>query len=481
MKIKRFEAASMPEALRLIKKEFGEDAVILSAKTMKKNRLLAKDPKVRVVVTAAIDRTPEPSAQQDIHTGGRPTADRDDRGEQEKVRASTGSQGMNILKRFKPITPTGQKKLKPKIVQLMNADEAPPENSGFQDLLISCGIRESIAADMAEKAEALLPRERAAEPDYTNSLCQVIEAKGWVGPIKPKSRPRQRIMVMLGPSGVGKTSAVAKLCAKHIMQQQQSVALISFDNQRIAGTAELERYARILGVPFRTVFDPGDVPAVLDEMAAFELLIVDTPGFEAEDRILCERLRRLVNALGEAERYLLINADSQECVMARIIELSRPFGIQRLFFTRMDWAVELGPMINQVAASNLPIAYLSDSSKVPDGIQIATAGELARRVIPRNVDPSASQTDTTVTVVKGHDARTRDVYYVANRNSDIFHQNDCKSVQRINTDNMIVFKDPSEAMGRQFKPCRMCCSELIFPKPIDRLARGYAGHRYFRK
>ena len=308
-----------------------------------------------------------------------------------------------------------------------------------------------------------------------------MEAKGWVGAIKPKSRANQRIIVMLGPSGVGKTSAVAKLCARHIMQHQESVAMISFDNQRVAGTAELERYARILGVPIRMIFDLEDVPAVMEQMAAYELLIVDTPGFESEDRILCEQLRRLLNAMGDPERYLMLGADAQESVMARIVEFCRPLGVQRLFFTRLDWAVEVGPMINQVAASNLPIAYLSDSAKVPDGMQIATAEDLARRIVLPNRNPSASQDDAKVTVVKGRDVPAQDDYYVANRNSDIFHLNGCKSVQRINTDNMIVFKDPSEALGRQFKPCRMCCSDLIIPKPIDRLARGYAGRRTYHR
>jgi flagellar biosynthesis protein FlhF len=477
MKIKRFEAGSMSEALRKIKKEFGEEAVILSAKTMKKNSLLSRNPKGRVVVTAAVDRAPVPAAAQSPRAAVKPDVEPD---ADARASASEASHGINILKRFNPITPTGQKKVKPKIVQLMNASQAS-ETNDLRDLLISHGIRESIAADMAEKTAALQSGEDASNQNYAGSLAQVIEATGWVGSIKPKSHLKQRIMVMLGPSGVGKTSAVAKLCARHVMQHQESIAMISFDNQRVAGTAELERYARIIGVPIKTIFNLDDVPAVMEEMASFELLIIDTPGFEADDRILCEQLRRLVSALGDPERYLLINADAQESVMARIIEFGRPLGIQRLFFTRMDWAVDMGPMINQVVASKLPIAYLSDSAKVPDGIQIATAGDLARRLIRQNGNSSAHHGDAMVSVVPRRDGCSQGTYYVANSNSDIFHRNDCKSVQRINTDNMVVFKDPSEAIGRQFKPCRMCCSELIFPKPIDRLARGYAGYRTYRK
>jgi flagellar biosynthesis protein FlhF len=478
MKIKRFEATNMAEALRKIKKEFGDEAVILSAKTMKKNSLLGKSQTSRVVVTAAIDRTPAPVVGRGFDAVPKQSADG---GEDEKLNTSKSNHGIDILRRFNPISLTGQKKVKPKIVQLMSTSEASPGWDDLRERLLSRGICESIAADMAEKAAAILPRGDVSEQDYVNSLSQVIEAMGLAGGLQPMNRSKQKIIVMLGPSGVGKTSAVAKLCAKYVMQQQESVAMISFDNQRIAGTAELERYARIIGVPLKTIFDLSKVKAVMDEMASYGVLIVDTPGFEAEDRILCEQLRRLVSALGEPERYLLINADAQEKVMARIIEFSRPLGIQRLFFTRLDWAVDVGPMFNQAVASNLPIAYLSGSSKVPDGIKVASADDLARRAILQNQNQPALHEDATVTVIQCQNTGGQGAYYVANRNSDIFHQNDCKSVQRINTDNMIVFKDPSEAIGRQFKPCRMCCSELIFPKPVDRLARGYAGHRYYQK
>jgi len=475
MKIKRFEASNMSDALRKIKKEFGEEAVILSAKTVKKNSLLGKSKGGQVVVTAAIDKAPA------CKKNGAISDPPSDHAENAEGCAPKGCSGINILKSFNPITLTGQKKVKPKIVQLMNADKERPRERYLRDLMVSHGISEDIADDLESKAAALLPQENISAQDYLGSLAQVMEAKGLVGTVRKKNQSNQRIVVMLGPSGVGKTSAVAKLCARHTLQLQESVALVSFDNQRVAGTAELERYARILDVPFKTIFDLHEVHAVMSEMASFDLVIVDTPGLTAEDQVLCEQLRRLMTAMDDPERYLLINADAQERVMSRIIGFFRPLGIQRLFFTKLDWAVDVGPMINQAVASDLPIAYLSNSSKVPDGIQVASATDFARRILPPSQDQPAWSDDSAVTVIQRQNLSRHGVYYVANRNSDIFHLNDCKSVQRINSDNMIVFKDPTEAMGRQFKPCRMCCSELISPKPIDRLARQYAGHRYYHQ
>ena len=476
MKIKRFEASSMPEALRKIKRELGEEAVILSAKTIKKNNLLGKKKAELVIVTAAIDRSPaEPVAKPENIGPQEPAA-----GAAVDVKAeSSGSYGaLNILKRFNPITITGQKKVKPKLVQWMNEEATEKQDRRIYDLLISQGVEEGIAADMQSQAESLLSKQRSEERDYLSILVQLLEANEIVDSGAGNARKSRRIMVMLGPAGVGKTSAAAKLAAEHTIRLQQSVALVSLDNQRVAGRTELERYAQILKIPLKTVFDADELHTVMGELTTSDLVIIDTPGMSSEDHALSERIRRIVARLDSPELYLLIGADLHEGAMSRIIGFFRTFDIHRLFFTRLDWAETVGAMINHAAASHLPIAYLSDSAKVPEGLKIAKAEELLDRMLPERHARTTDAPEPWVTVVQGAKTDRNGPCYVANRNSDIFHHHDCKSAKRINRANMAVFRDPAEAMSRKFKPCRMCCSELI-PKPIDRLARGYAaGNRY---
>ena len=474
MKIKRFEASSMSEALRQIKKEFGDEAVILSAKSVKKSSLLGKKKTDLVVVTAAIDKSPAGSVPQQIES--QVQIEGADFKETEK-HSEDNYGGLNILKRFNPITQTGQKKVKPKIVQLMNATENQKKKRFLYDLLVSQGVNEDIAAGMDIAGTALLPEENITERDYRTVLGQVLEANGIVSTVRKKDHNGPRIVVMLGPSGAGKTSAVAKMAARHIIHLHESVALVSLDNQRVAGTSELERYAQILKAPLKTASDVEELRSAVQNLSTFDMVILDTPGMAADDQILCERVRRMIAALDDPELYLLIGADLHEKVMTRIIGFFKSFEVQRLFFTRLDWAAALGPIINQVTAFDLPVSFISDSPKVPEGLNIASTQDLAARFIPDTGGLHAEEPLATVIATGHRDPEAN--YYVANRNSDIFHLNDCKSVKRINTSNMVVFKDPAEAMGRQFKPCRMCCSELIFPKPVDRLARGFAaGNRY---
>jgi flagellar biosynthesis protein FlhF len=474
MKIKRFEASSMSEALRSIKKEFGEEAVILSAKTIRKGRFIGKKNALKVVVTAAIDRLSdvmqtEMSDSIQLENESQVT---------EKKAKSPGvfANGNSMLKRFSPITKTGQKILKPKFVHLMTESEEQQTPFSLYRRLLDTGLTEEIASEFDQQLRGLLHNQETQAEDIRHALSQGIQVRNIVRTTQHGDYGNQKCIAMVGPAGVGKTSAVAKMAAKMAMQQSTSVAIISMDNQRVAGTTELERFSKIIGVPFATAFTVDALKKVTTQLKSCKMTIIDTPGISPDDPVQREKLRRMLSSIDHVESYLLIHATLEEKAMARIIDFFKPLNPKNLLFTGLDWAVKFGHMINQSEAHHLPIGHLSNSAKIQDGLKAATAEVLAGLLLYGD-QGEAKRKNQQVTVITPSKAKN-DQYYVANSNSDIFHFHECKSVKRINTDNMIVFKDAAEAMGQQFKPCRMCCSELFAPKPIDRLARGYAGSRY---
>jgi flagellar biosynthesis protein FlhF len=474
MKIKRFEASNMSAALRQIKKEFGEEAVILSAKTVKKNqRLLGKKSLQKVVVTAAIDKKTNPLKAGAVELGQ--DVQSDSSGTDENQENKSTSTGSSILKRFNPITKTGQKIIRPKIMQQMTA---PKENKGqraYYQRLIDSGLSAKIASEWDEQMGALLPESDVPSHEIQQALAQAIKAKGIVGSSHKAAPGQQKCVVMMGPAGVGKTCAVAKMAAKQTLGHPNSIAIISLDNQRVAGAVELERFSKIMGVPFETAFTPEELKDKLSQLNPYALIIIDTPGISPNDHIQREKMRRQLSSIDNAENLLLLNASLQEKATAQIIEYFRLLDVHSLFFTGLDWAVDYGMMINQAVTEQIPIGYLSDSPKIPEGIQVSTADYLAGLLMGLDADDEG-EGDQPISFIQKQQPSNAP-YYVANRNSDIFHFHNCKAVKRINTENMVVFKDPAEAMGQQFKPCRMCCSELIVPKPLDRLVRGYAGNR----
>ncbi len=476
MKIKRFEAPTMAEALREIEKEFGEEAVILSAKSQKKSkRFLGKKEATQVVVTAAIDKGHDPVPATALSTGS----------SDQSTDVPDGASPINretfpknsIFKQFKPITKTGQKILKPKFVQPADEPESVSTRSRFYQRLMEKGLNKSMAAEWDQQLQDLLQTDEVdRSADAVQALSQAMQAKRLVGTNCHFKASHQKCTIMIGPSGAGKTSAVAKMAAKQVIAHPESVAVMSLDNQRVAGSAELERFAPILGVPFKKAFNPEDVMSALSEWDGFSHIVVDTPAISLEDPLQREKLRRLLEPFGDAEHVLVLNGAVQEKTMARMIQYFKPLDIHSLCFTSLDWCVDIGSLINQCEKHKLPIGFISDSPRVGEALKTATV-ELLAELLMGDVSTSVSLDARPVTVVS-RSKSLPDRYYVANRNSDIFHFHECKSVKRINTHNMIVFKDSTEAMGQQFKPCRMCCSEFIVPQTFNRLARGYAGSRY---
>lgn len=479
MKIKRFEASNMSDALRMIKKEFGEEAVILSAKTMKKtNRLLGGRSAKQVIVTAAIDASPASCGKGDSDDfrrgiGNPPTAAATD--------DEDASKAVRFLERFKPITRTGQRKLQPKLVRMLKQDQEQPKatDPALDQILISQGVDEQLVADLHCKTIALTKKEVHVKEALHTALSQIITAGNGVGPHSSSAMDTRRIMVLVGAAGVGKTTTVAKFAAKQAMQSGgKSVAFLTLDDQRIAGQAELERYAHILGIELRRAYHADDIERELDALSGCRLVVVDTPGMAAHDHVQLEQLQRLIKAIANASIYLVLNADADSAAVDKAVRFFKPLDPNRVIFTKIDWASRYGCLINVPLKNGLPISHLCDSQKVPEGIHVATADTIAAMVLSQKGESDGQQEEESVAaVVCGSKNKQMETYYVANRNSDIFHHKNCKSVSRINRDNMVVFQDPVDAMGQQFKPCRMCCSELIISKPVQRLARNYASYR----
>jgi flagellar biosynthetic protein FlhF len=489
MKIKRFEASNMSEALRMIKKEFGEEAVILSAKTMKKpGRLLGLGAASQVVVTAATDQEVEQTADkgldrtvarrvlqdQDSSSWGQDDPEADQTPTGERPRTGIG----RILQRFTPITRTGLNKLQPKIVQLMNQTpetrEAIPKRAprnSFYEMLLEQGIDRPVAMELSGRMDELAPAHTQGDDEIVALLAQIIEAKGWVAQ-RMKRVDGRRIMAFVGPCGAGKTSMVAKMAAQASMQAGTRVGIISLDNQRIAGSVELEKYAGIMALPFETAADEQQLDQALQRLDTVELILVDTPGLGPHDQARRDALSQRLQRLNAVEIHLLLPAGAQEQVMTKTIEFFTPLGITRLLPTHLDWCRQLGPLVNQVDLNRLPVGYLGMGAQIPEGLQMLTAGLLAAMLLSQEdtmgIQDSA---DEPVTIVEARFSEQTSGEYVANRNSDIFHHYQCKAVHRISDSHILNFKDSQQALDQGFKPCRMCCMALFAPKPIDRPAR----------
>lgn len=477
MKIKRFEAPSMTDALRMIKKEFGEDAVILSAKNLKRPGRFLGGRSGQVIVTAAVDRGASGVTLSDddgvVSTAleeGLPSS------VQRNERPAEGIE--RILQHFTPITRTGRNKMQPKIVKLMNESSGLPGrdflatmDASIVDALVDQGIVRILSEQMTQQVTQLLIDD---QPDFENvksALSQVLEAKGWVASQRSLHRSKPAVTVLVGPGGAGKSTIAVKMAAQEVLQGDQKVGIISLDNLHINGVDALQRYAGVLQVPFATADDEQQLQQSLEQMQNLDLIIIDTPGLSPDDLPQRGQLQHLLSLLKAATVHLVVNAAHCDLALDKAISFFKPLGVTHLLPTHLDWYEKWGNVLNQLDEHRLCVGFFSNGSQIPENLSIVTSQGLASILLGYEKHQKDDTDDFPLTVIKKAQQRTQDEQYVANRNSDIFHLNTCKSVGRINDDNILIFRDSDEAIEQGFKPCRMCCISLIVPKPIDRSTR----------
>lgn len=474
MKIKRFEAPSMTDALRMIKKEFGEEAVILSAKNVKKPGRFLGGRSGQVIVTAAVDR--DASGVTLCDDDGRAATVSEDRLASSFQRNERCSEGIGrILQQFKPITQTGRNKMQPKLVKLMNESTGRSENdslgtmdASIVDTLVDQGIVRILSNEMAQQVKQLVNDDQTGFENVESALSQVIQARGWVASQRFQPRSKPAITVLVGPGGSGKTTNVVKMVAQEVLHGHQQVGIISLDNIRIAGLDMLQRYAGVMQVPFAAAANEKQLKECYEQMQDLDLILVDTPGLSPDELPQRGQLQRLLALFNTPVVHLVINAAHCEAAMDKAISFFKPLGVTHLLPTHLDWHEKWGGVINQLNHHQLCFGFFSNGSQIPENLGVVTSQELAALLLGDDMDDTD---DLPLTVIKKTQLNTKDEQYVANCNSDIFHLNTCKSVSRINDDNILIFRDSDEAIEQGFKPCRMCCISLFVPKPIARPAR----------
>jgi flagellar biosynthesis protein FlhF len=192
---------------------------------------------------------------------------------------------------------------------------------------------------------------------------------------------------------------------------------------------------------------------------------MDTPGITAFDRQGLDELASLLIRIEPDEVHLVLSATTKARDLVAVVRNYTPCNVNRLLFTKLDETLWHGNLLNLILRTPAKITYITTGQEVPEQIEAATARTFSDRLyIPgdfkHETPPVNSQLVTIASHRKKGIAFEKDCF-VANKNSDIFHRPECKSVKRINTDNIIVFDHFDEAVDRHFKPCRMCCQTMM--------------------
>ena len=215
---------------------------------------------------------------------------------------------------------------------------------------------------------------------FQKTVSSSIEARGSLAGIQTP-----RVLALAGPTGVGKTTTLAKLAATANLLDKQRVGLISADTYRIAAIDQLKTFAGILDIPVKVVFSPAELREALKDYAGMDRVFIDTAGRSPNNDERIEELRELMEAHEDVACHLVVSATTRPKDMSLICERFRPSKFSRSIFTKIDETDTLGPVLALMYSEGLPASYLTNGQSVPDDIVLGEESDLVSLIVRRSL------------------------------------------------------------------------------------------------
>jgi len=420
MRVKRYVVDTMPDALQKIRSDLGKDAVILNTKEIRSGGFLGMFSKKRIEVIAATDASapppPKPPASAGAQPAPRPGAGTVQPASQQLFSAYTRphppSEGRTEPKAAEqlsfpevpdvlPAPQAPKPQPAPKAAEAAPASQPPAEPMREDAVLaelkqmktymqklsahslqpampdpvierlkerlagqeLNAQLIEELCAKLTEEAdgEALTEEQaRGLAKHHLLDYFPIRSGKAIAGDTK--------VVHFVGPTGVGKTTTIAKLAAEQVLKYHRKVGFITSDTYRIAAVEQLRTYATILNVPLEVVFSPQDLPKAFEQLKDRDIIFMDTAGRNFRNEMYVSELNSLLHAGGKSETFLVLSLTTKYKDMKAIADNFSKFKLDKVLFTKMDETDSYGAVVNLVHDFQLQLSYVTNGQSVPDDI-----------------------------------------------------------------------------------------------------------------
>ncbi|WAA13586.1 flagellar biosynthesis protein FlhF [Fervidibacillus halotolerans] len=372
MKVKKYTAPNMQEAMKQIRSELGRDAIILNSREIHKGGLLRFFRKKRIEVIAAIDK--ERPISRNIHKQELSTYNHS----KQITGFQTKREEENLLKEIASI----------KNMVATIADEnkdfgnVPPPFRPLMGRLSQQRIDQRL---LDELSDFLLEKYYEHNKNVTDVEGKKYAKQFFSKKLQPYSfggMSFQKKMVMcLGPTGVGKTTTLAKLAAHAKLDLQKSIAFITTDTYRIGAVEQLKTYAKILDVPLEVCYTSKDFQRAVHRFQTYDMTFIDTAGRNFRYSKNVQELDRIIDSTRDMETYLVFSLTAKEDDMSAIYEQFSNVAIDKLIFTKLDETDHYGSLINIPLKYKKGVAYITTGQDVPDDIMEGTIQTIVNRIV----------------------------------------------------------------------------------------------------
>ena len=354
---KVFRAENIQQAIANIKQELGSDAMILSTRKIPRKPL---DPyaKTMFAVEAALPHQLK--------------SDKDDR-------VDAIRQDIADIKDMMSIAGFGTG------MHHMVCDHS--ESMGVLASLLRSGVSEKRAGSIVQSACDLMDKTAdqglSLKKAVVNQCLAQIATKDFFNRDNTSGVPH--VAAFVGPTGVGKTTTIAKLAAMLTFQRKMKVALISIDNYRVGAFEQLKAYASIMGLLCVPAFNSQDLSCALDRMKSMDMVLIDTAGHSHFDRPRIEEIVELIQTDFRISTHLVLSVTSESIIMKDAASAFSVFNPDTVVFTKIDETKRCGKILDQVSEMNLPVSLIANGQRVPEDLIVPDKQQLLKIILEKGL------------------------------------------------------------------------------------------------
>lgn len=402
MKVKKFVVDSMPDAMKKIRSELGQNAMILNTKKVKTGGFFGLFGRRQIEVIAAVDpnriqlsQNRAPSSQPKFVTENTSQQTKQTRindpdsrvHENEKLHEKRVDQAKHkndedrddVMKELQSM-----KKLMMKVMVGDHSEEHTPKAlskwiARLRDQECDEEVIQFIVEKLMQKMDSL---DNVSEHEIQTELLCVIENMVQKGTIVNERQPKSvKIVNLFGPTGVGKTTTIAKLAAEQVLKQKWKVGMLTTDTYRIAAVEQLKTYANILNIPLEVVYSPSDIEKSIDRLKECDLIYMDTAGRNYKDIQYISEVKKYLSIPVKNENVLVLSLTAKPTDIKYIVDNFRSVEVDRLIFTKLDETTSYGTILNVVYHYPYSLSYITNGQSVPEDIMKVNPKRIAKYIL----------------------------------------------------------------------------------------------------
>lgn len=366
MKIKKYVGRTAHEAMLKLKMELGSDAMIINTKKLHQKGIKGLFTKPLVEITAMYEDTATTNKNLINHYESKLSfINKEISDLKSKVKDIS-----NIAKEEKEIE-RDKNQLHPALIEINKN-------------LINNGVVEEISFNILKNIENNINLSNKDNGTIKKLVeFNISELLGESEPIVLKPGER-KIIFLAGPTGVGKTTTLAKIAANLMMKEKYNIGLITSDTYRIAAVEQLRIYSEILQLPLKIAYNADEINQAINEFSDKDIILIDTAGRNHNDNNQIEELKNIISSIETKESFLLINASTDYRLLKTLVEKYNFLDNYKLIITKIDEANNYGNIVNIKYLTNKTLSYTTLGQNVPDDIQVIDIEQITKELIKEN-------------------------------------------------------------------------------------------------